>query len=96
MAAEDRRRSGKRKQAVALRYDRQQEQAPRVVAKGRGDVAERILRLAREHGIPIHEDKDLIEILSRLDVYQEIPPATYVVVAEILAFIYRMNNKYRP
>jgi flagellar biosynthesis protein len=96
MAAEDRRRSGKKKQAVALRYDRQQEQAPRVVAKGRGDVAERILRLAREHGIPIHEDKDLIEILSRLDVYQEIPPATYVVVAEILAFIYRMNNKYRP
>ncbi len=81
-----------RSKAVALRYDKEQEDAPRIVAKGMGEVAEKIIALAKEHGIPIHEDSDLIEILAKLDLYEEIPPATYVVVAEILAFIYRTNE----
>lgn len=86
-----------RKKAVALRYDRTKHAAPTVVGKGVGILAERILALAKEHNIPIHEDADLAEVLSRLDLREEIPPETYFLVAEILAFIYRSNEKYsRP
>ena len=82
-------RSGKR--AVALRYDRHRDQAPRVTAKGRGPVAEKIIELARQAGVPVKEDHDLVEVLSHLDLNAEIPPETYVVVAEILAWVYRVN-----
>lgn len=84
-----------RRKAAALRYDSAKESAPRLVAKGSGPVAEKLIELAREHGVPIHQDADLVEILSRLDLYQEIPPETYLLVAEILAFIYRTNQSYR-
>jgi len=83
------------KKAVALRYDQEKESAPSVIGKGQGLMAERILELAKEHDIPIHEDSDLAEILSRLDLQAEIPPDTYVVVAELLAFIYRTNDSYK-
>ena len=84
-----------RKKAVALRYNQEKETAPRVIGKGIGQLAERLIEIAKEHDIPIHEDADLIEILAGLDLYEEIPPSTYVVVAEILAFIYRTNDQYR-
>jgi len=90
----DRHENKKPKKAVALQYDKEKGGAPVTVAKGAGDVAERIIALAEEHGIPIHEDSDLVEILSKLNLNQEIPPETYVVVAEILAFIYRANESY--
>jgi flagellar biosynthesis protein len=80
-----------RKGAVALTYDRSRDDAPRVAASGRGAVAERILEAAREAGIPIRHDADLLEILARVPVGDEIPPELYQAVAEILAFIYRMN-----
>ncbi|HAA08398.1 MAG: EscU/YscU/HrcU family type III secretion system export apparatus switch protein [Syntrophomonadaceae bacterium] len=80
--------------AVALRYDPQLDDAPRVMAKGSGLIAENIRKLAREHNIPIHEDQELVEYLMALDIYQEIPPEIYPIVAEILAFIYRMNQRY--
>lgn len=80
------------KKAVALRYNPEHEKSPRVIAKGLGLVAEQILELAREHNIPIHEDKDLVEILAKLDPGEEIPSETYLVVAEILAFIYKVNE----
>lgn len=83
-----------RKKAVALRYDQARDAAPKVVAKGAGLLAERLIALAREHNIPIHEESDLAEILSRLDLNAEIPPATYVLVAEILAFVYRANQRF--
>ena len=83
------------KKAVALRYDQEKEGAPRVIGKGAGYLAEQLLELAREHDIPIHEDADLLEILSRLDLNEEIPPETYVVVAEILAFVYRTNDRFK-
>ena len=82
-------------QAVALRYDPNEAIAPKIAAKGRGLVAERILALAREHDIPIREDKDLVQVLSRLDLEQEVPMPVYQAVAEILAFIYRMSQKRR-
>lgn len=83
-----------RKKAVAIRYDQAKDGAPKVVGKGAGELAEQILALAKKHDIPIHENADLAEVLSRLTLYEEIPPATYVLVAEILAFIYRTNQSY--
>ncbi|MGD0623554.1 MAG: EscU/YscU/HrcU family type III secretion system export apparatus switch protein [Thermodesulfobacteriota bacterium] len=81
--------------AVALRYIPTLDRAPKVTAKGSGLLAQKIIELAREHGIPIQEDPVLIQILSQLDFYQEIPPTIYVVVAEILAFVYSVNNRWR-
>jgi len=78
---------------VALRYDRAKDGAPRVVAKGRGPVAENIIALAREHGVPLHEDPNLAAALSALDIETEVPPELYRAVAEVLAFIYRLNGK---
>jgi flagellar biosynthesis protein len=80
--------------AVALKYVPKQDRAPRVTAKGSGVLADKIIQLAHEHGIPIKEDPALMEVLSQLDFYQEIPPSVYTVVAEILAFVYSMNSRW--
>lgn len=82
--------------AVALRYDAAKREAPEVVASGRGRIAEKIIEFAEAHGIYIKQDPDLVEVLSRLDIGETIPPELYVVVAEILAFVYRVNAKKRP
>jgi flagellar biosynthesis protein len=82
-----------RQQAVALRYEPERDRAPKLVAKGQGYLAEKILELARQHHIPVREDKNLLQILSRLDLNQEIPAEVYKAVAEILAFIYRLSNR---
>jgi len=81
------------RQAVALRYAPQSDRAPKLIAKGRGQLAERMLELAREHNVPIRQDRNLLEVLARLDLDQEIPPEVYRAVAEILAFIYRLSNR---
>ncbi len=81
------------KKAAALQYRREKDAAPRLVAKGSGWLAEKIIQTAKEHNIPLKEDPHLLEILSTLDLYEEIPPALYKAVAEILVFIYKMNNK---
>lgn len=81
------------KQAVALRYEPKKDRAPKIAGKGRGYLAERILVLARRYDIPIRQDKDLLQILSRLDLHQEVPPEVYKAVAEIVAFIYRLSNR---
>ena len=78
--------------AVALKYDAATENAPRVVATGHGLVAEKIMALAREQGIPMREDPDLVQMLTQIDLDQEIPPSLYKVVAELLAFVYRLNQ----
>ena len=83
------------RKAVALRYRSGQDEAPKVAAKGQGRLADKIMALAREHGIPIKEDPDLVEVLARLEVDQEIPAELYMVVAEILAFVYRSNDQWR-
>jgi flagellar biosynthesis protein len=82
-----------RQQAVALRYKPEKARAPKLVAKGQGYLAEKILELARQHHIPVRDDKNLLQILSRLDLNQEIPTEVYKAVAEILAFIYRLSNR---
>jgi flagellar biosynthesis protein len=78
--------------AVALKYERGKDRAPKVTAKGRGQVAEKILALARQNGVAIEKDTTLLEALYRLDINEEIPEELYKVVAEILAFVYRMNR----
>jgi flagellar biosynthesis protein len=83
------------KVAAAVRYDAAKDDAPRLTAKGKGHVAERIIELARQHDIPVRSDKALIQILSQLDIDQHIPPELYKAVAEILAFVYSANEKYR-
>ena len=86
----------KQKKAVALTYRPGKDDAPKVKASGRGKVAERIIETAREYGIPVKDDPDLVEVLSKLDVEDEIPPGVYVVVAELLAFAYSVNGKKAP
>ena len=87
-------KNNNKEKAVALRYDPITDKAPVVTAKGQGEIARRIRELAEEYGIPIEEDKYLANYLMALDLYEEIPPVLYPVIAEILAFIYRMNNNY--
>lgn len=82
-----------KKKAVALGYNRSKDNAPRVLASGAGEVANRIIDLAKEHDIPIKEDPDLIEILSKVEVDQEIPPNLYKAVAEIFSFLYKITKK---
>ena len=67
--------------------------APKVVAKGQGIIAERIIEIAREHNIPLKRDPALIEVLSKMDIDQEIPPELYRAVAEVLAYVYKMTGK---
>jgi len=83
----------KPQKAIALKYKPGGDHAPCVTAKGTGRLAERIIEMARKHGIPVKDDPDLVEVLSRLDLHDEIPPELYVVVAELLAFVYSLNHK---
>ncbi|HFC97780.1 MAG TPA: hypothetical protein ENJ40_04910 [Thermosulfurimonas dismutans] len=82
-----------KKKAVALKYEPEKDRAPRVVAKGQGYLAELILELARQHGIPIREDHELIRELFRLEIEAEIPPELYEAVAVILAWAYGLNRR---
>ena len=71
-----------KKKAIALRYDQEKDKAPVVVAKGVGEVAERIIETAKKHGVPVLEDKALLSAMLNLEVYEEIPPDLYRAVAK--------------
>jgi flagellar biosynthesis protein len=86
---------GPRRRATALRFDPAAGGAPRVVASGAGLIAERILELARQEGIPVREEPALVEALSRLELEQEIPPELYIAVAEVLVWAYGLEGR-RP
>ena len=79
------------KQAIALEYDPNDE-APRVIASGKGALAERIIEKAKESDVPVHRDDKLAETLSRLEIGETIPPELYEVVAEILVFVDAMDK----
>jgi flagellar biosynthesis protein len=81
--------------AASIRYDKKKDDAPRLTAKGRGLLADRIIELARKHDIPVKEDPALVSLLCRLDIDEEIPPELFRAVAEILAFVYSTNERYR-
>lgn len=84
-----------KEKAVALRYDEHKENAPRVIAKGDGCVAQKIKQIAKENNIPVHQDDTLIELLAQVDIDYEIPSELYSAVAEILCWIYRANNELK-
>ncbi|PKN77294.1 MAG: flagellar biosynthesis protein FlhB [Deltaproteobacteria bacterium HGW-Deltaproteobacteria-10] len=81
--------------AAAIKYDSVGDSAPKVTASGRGIIAEKIIAIAEENGIPIKNDPDLVQILSKLSVGAEIPVELYRAVAEILAFVYSLNESRR-
>jgi flagellar biosynthesis protein len=82
----------KQKKAVALKYNKGKDSAPKVVAKGKGYIAEKIIEAAKENNVPLYEDKNLSQVLEALDLDTEIPPELYRAVAEVLAFIYKLNT----
>lgn len=89
------------RQAIALHYNENiSNPIPEVTATGQDEIARQIIELAKEHGIPIHEDPDLAVLLSQLELYENIPESLYQVVAEVLAFAYIVSGKkpqsYRP
>lgn len=81
--------------AVALLYDQEKSDAPRVIASGRGVIAQKIIETARQAGIHIQEDPDLVEILSKIPVGKDIPVELYQTIAEILSFVYQINDKFK-
>jgi len=83
------------RRSIALGYDPELDHAPRVIAKGLGPVAEAILAIARKHGVHIHQDPALSRSLYVLELGQEVPEEFYIAIAEVLAFIYRLDRKMR-
>lgn len=81
------------KRAAAIKYDQAKNMAPRVVAKGKGLIAEQIVQVARENDVPLHEDPNLANVLEAMELESEIPAELYRAVAEVLVFIYRLNGK---
>jgi len=81
-------------EAIAIEYKHGFDIAPKVMAKGRGDIAEQIIAIARQEGILIHEDKDLVALMSTLDQNDLIPSELYRAVAEILVFVYMTSGRF--
>lgn len=82
--------------AVALTYGKDRGGAPKVAAKGRGLIAQAIIERARQHGIYVHESEDLVGLLMQVELDQEIPPQLYLAVAELLAWLYRLEHAEPP
>ncbi|MCR4764533.1 MAG: EscU/YscU/HrcU family type III secretion system export apparatus switch protein [Lachnospiraceae bacterium] len=78
--------------AVALKYDMERDQAPRVIAKGRGHVAENIMAVAKKSTIPVYQNKTLVNMLMALEIDREVPPELYRTVAEVMAHVYRIDK----
>ena len=81
--------------AVAILYDQEKKSAPQVIASGKGKIAEQIIATAEEAGVHIQEDPDLVELLAKVPLGDEIPMELYQTVAEVLAFVYQVNEKYK-
>lgn len=79
------------REAIALAYS-QTDAAPRVVARGKGMVAEQIIARAKEHGVYVHESPELVALLTQVDIDEHIPPQLYLAVAELLAWLYRIEH----
>lgn len=84
--------SNKVDSAVAIKYDAMGKGVPTVVGKGKGEIATKIIELAKEHDVYIHENPELLEILIRLEIGDEIPEALYRAIAEVIAFTYELKN----
>lgn len=83
-----------KQQAVALHYHQNGDGAPKVTATGQGGVAQAIMKRAREAGVPLVEDPDLVALLGKVPLGESVPPELYRAVAEVLAYVYRINRKF--
>jgi flagellar biosynthesis protein len=83
-----------RRHAVALSYKENQHTAPIIAAKGSGLIADNIIEKAKESGVPIQEDPSLVELLGKLNIQEQVPEDLYQAVAEVFAFIYRLDKTY--
>ena len=83
------------KLAVALKYERDKDSAPLIAAKGKGYMAHQIIEIAKQYNIEIRQDKDLAQMLEKLDIDTPIPLEAYAAVAEILSYVYRANDKLK-
>lgn len=88
-------RASQPKKAVAILYDEAESSAPKVIARGKGTLAERIIETAEAAGIHIEQDANLVEMLSKIEIGEEIPTELYQTVAEVLAFVYKVNSRYK-
>lgn len=82
------------RKAVALKYEAERDLAPRVIAKGRGHVAEHILETAQKNAVPVYKDKTLVNMLMALEIDREIPPELYKAIAEVMAYVYKMDKSH--
>ena len=82
------------RKAVALKYEAERDLAPRVIAKGRGHVAEHILETAQKNSVPVYQDKTLVNMLMALEIDREIPPELYKAIAEVMAYVYKMDKSH--
>ena len=83
-----------KKKAVAIKYNEEKDEAPRIVAKGKNYLAEKIIKIAREYNVYIKEDSELAEILYGIDIGEEVPEELYSIIAEILAFVYKVRKRW--
>lgn len=81
--------------AIALKYDKDKDNAPKIIANGTRYLAEEILNIAQKHNIPVKKDEDMVMLLDQIEVNREIPPNMYKAVAEIFSFIYNITNEKR-
>ena len=81
------------KKAVALEYDEYKDNAPKIIASGKNEIAKNIIQIAQKNNIPIKKDEDLVEMLSQIELNKEIPTELYKAVAEIFSFIYGLTNE---
>jgi flagellar biosynthesis protein len=83
----------KKQEAIALQYNKKENKAPKVVAKGSGQTAQKIIELAELNSVPIKKDEDLLELLSKVELDKEVPAEMYKAVAEVFSFIYKTTRK---
>jgi flagellar biosynthesis protein len=82
-----------KEKAVALKYDKEKNSAPVVSAKGKGKTAAKIIQIAKENDVPLRKDEDLVELLSQVELDNEIPPEMYKAIAEVFSFIYKSTRE---
>jgi len=81
-----------KEKAVALQYDNDKNSAPKVIAKGEGKTAQKIIQIAKENGVRLKKDEDLVELLSKVELDAEVPPQMYKAVAEVFSFLYKITK----
>ncbi len=91
-AVGDKSKEADRKSAIAVRYNLEKDKAPLILASGRGPIADEILRIADQNKIPLYEDPELAKLLGKIELDTEIPPELYVLVAEVLFFVYQLDR----